>query len=241
MQRKHSCRYRNLTLKPISFHRSRRAAIFHMPVLRGFLFLLFSATTLVAFARKLSLGDRPRVRFRPEVEADAPLCVGPNIFTAYERTMHHGKWTFSSNNVQNATTIRAFHGSDATHPQCVLTPISAEEARQCLTDRHIVFIGDSITRYQGQSLMAFLHTGVWPPPHLKMPVSRFSPELECGTPGIPLRCDHWRHDDRIIDNLYYSEAGVNITVLGYYDVARGHAPIGFVKDRLYTLFNQSQV
>jgi len=46
---------------------------------------------------------------------------------------------------------------------CTLHRYSARDARKCLSDKHIMFIGDSLTRYQVLSLVYLLERGVYPP------------------------------------------------------------------------------
>jgi len=46
---------------------------------------------------------------------------------------------------------------------CSLKRYTAQQARQCLQDKHVNFIGDSLTRYHFLSLSYFLHKGRYPP------------------------------------------------------------------------------
>jgi len=45
---------------------------------------------------------------------------------------------------------------------CTLRTISADEARECLRDKTLTFVGDSVTRFQFLSLASFIKNGVWP-------------------------------------------------------------------------------
>jgi hypothetical protein len=45
---------------------------------------------------------------------------------------------------------------------CSLHRYTAQEARQCLSDKHIMFIGDSLTRFQVTSLVYLLERGQYP-------------------------------------------------------------------------------
>lgn len=46
--------------------------------------------------------------------------------------------------------------------RCRLRRFTAEQARACLAGRPLVFIGDSLTRYQYVTLLYFLEFGEWP-------------------------------------------------------------------------------
>lgn len=45
---------------------------------------------------------------------------------------------------------------------CWAANLTSSHAASCLSGRHIVFVGDSTTRYQYIALIHFLHTGAWP-------------------------------------------------------------------------------
>lgn len=49
------------------------------------------------------------------------------------------------------------------HSICRLQRYTAEDAHQCLANRHVNWIGDSLTRYQYLSMAWFLHKGAYPP------------------------------------------------------------------------------
>ena len=46
--------------------------------------------------------------------------------------------------------------------ECIMARPSAVAARRCLAGRHLVFIGDSISRYMYLALASFLVSGRWP-------------------------------------------------------------------------------
>ena len=48
--------------------------------------------------------------------------------------------------------------------ECKLRRISAAKAQNCLAGKRVLFIGDSVMRYQYMSLITYLHTGEWPAP-----------------------------------------------------------------------------
>ena len=47
---------------------------------------------------------------------------------------------------------------------CRMRRPTANQANRCLRDQSLVFVGDSLTRYQYLSLIGFLHSGLWPEP-----------------------------------------------------------------------------
>lgn len=49
------------------------------------------------------------------------------------------------------------------HPMCQLHRYTPEEARTCLAGKHLMSIGDSLSRYHFLSLATFLHKGQYPP------------------------------------------------------------------------------
>jgi hypothetical protein len=64
----------------------------------------------------------------------------------------------------NAWTIRADGSRQLELPfTCHLKRYASSEAKQCLSNRHMSFIGDSITRYQFLSLVHFVELGQYPP------------------------------------------------------------------------------
>ena len=53
----------------------------------------------------------------------------------------------------------------AFHPQgCELRRPTPQQAKQCLTNQSLSFVGDSLLRYQYLSLISFLHNKEWPEP-----------------------------------------------------------------------------
>ena len=54
---------------------------------------------------------------------------------------------------------------------CRLKRYTSSEARQCLSNKHLAFVGDSLTRYQYLSLAYLIERGQYPP--------RFSPSDNC--------------------------------------------------------------
>jgi hypothetical protein len=63
----------------------------------------------------------------------------------------------------NIWTLRADGSRELTLPlTCRLKRYTSSEARQCLSNKHLSFIGDSLTRYQYLSLAYFLERGQYP-------------------------------------------------------------------------------
>ena len=58
---------------------------------------------------------------------------------------------------------RADGSRELTHSLCTLHRYTATEATQCLANKHVNMMGDSLTRYQYLSLARFLHKGSYPP------------------------------------------------------------------------------
>jgi hypothetical protein len=87
---------------------------------------------------------------------------------------------------------------------CTLKRYTAPEARKCLLNHHISFIGDSLTRYQVLGLAYYLHHGVYPPrwPSAKTIGSRCEHRVDeynrsqcspIGSPNICAETDWERH------------------------------------------------
>jgi hypothetical protein len=83
---------------------------------------------------------------------------------------------------------------ELTLPQtCQLKRYTAHQARRCLTDKSMLFIGDSLTRYQYFSLVYFLEYKKWPP---RYPATGFDPCFQadkhnntvCSKPNEPNVC-----------------------------------------------------
>jgi hypothetical protein len=167
-----------------------------------------------------------------------PSCVP---FDDHRAILDNGFWQFSmSYNISHPNCSRTFelpvHGSP--HGRCGLHRFTGHEARECLRGKHVVFIGDSLTRHQMEALTILLETG-----HRGEPVTGdATPHAEdfpkatnyngCGTG--PLRCDvearRIRGDvDGIVKNRYYhnTQTKTNLTAFGLYKYAAGHFPVGW--------------
>ena len=102
---------------------------------------------------------------------------------------------------------------------CSLMRYSADEARQCLANEHLNFIGDSLSRYQFHSLVHFIDKGTYPP-RFPSPLvygdecqyhvdevnqSQCSPK---GQPNICMELDWYEHHkDRSWNMLYQAVGG----------------------------------
>ncbi len=91
------------------------------------------------------------------VKQTLPLCMDlkrefPGLEKGWFLTRDRGRW------------VRQLSDNTARYEleTCVLKRFTAEEARVCLSDRPMLFVGDSVMRYQYVSLVYFLHTGEWP-------------------------------------------------------------------------------
>ena len=124
-------------------------------------------------------------------------------------------------------------------PGCNTSAFTLSAVRSCFSGRHLLFIGDSVTRFQYLSLAHFLHTGAWdsgsPPLEEEKPWGSWKSFLEGATlrlqpnsyvpsnplsPSIAARelCDCWR--DGLMDN---------VAVPGY-----PHLALSSIENRFYT-------
>jgi hypothetical protein len=169
--------------------------------------------------------------------SDVPLCSLPDVFAFKEATLHSGVWKLSLDDMRSPSCKRSFEAADPIEPRCELLRVNAQQARECLNGKHIVLIGDSLTRYQYESLSVLIAYGENPDPtgrNPNHPANRWMRTAGGCTPyDGNVRCDRFRDPFRLYetlhDNKYLSVHGVNITLLGLYNVARGHAPMGFFR------------
>lgn len=62
-----------------------------------------------------------------------------------------------------AWNLRHDHSRELVLPStCVLERYSSSDAKMCLRNKHVMFVGDSLTRYQYLSLAHFLEYDIWP-------------------------------------------------------------------------------
>ena len=84
-----------------------------------------------------------------------PLCTDlkkyPNMQNGAFITRDPGHWRY-----------RMDGSREYTVDTCRLKRFTSEEAKSCLAGHHVVFIGDSVTRYQFLSLVYFIEHGRWP-------------------------------------------------------------------------------
>lgn len=116
-----------------------------------------------------------------------------------------------------------------------LRRFAADEVRGCLHNKHLLFIGDSVTRHQFESLIVLLETnspakGVSsnPTPHSAL----FRNSTNYNGCGERMRCETNRNANNhtaLMENRYYFHPRHNITItmLGLYAYAFGHAPVGW--------------
>jgi hypothetical protein len=185
-------------------------------------------------------------RYDMPSSGDVPRCSRPDIFDFHEATLRHGKWHVSHSNFTHENTTRWYEGGDKRVKQCTFQRVSADQARECLHGKHIVLIGDSITRYMFDSLSVFVAYGENPDPTSfhpwDHPVSLWAEEHGCRALKTHIvRCDRFRWQKKLlstlVDNRYLHVHGMNLSLFGYYNVARGHAPIGFFprKEKYYSV------
>jgi hypothetical protein len=166
-----------------------------------------------------------------------PVCSSPDVFAFKEATLHSGVWKLSSDDIRSPSCRRSFEAADPNEPRCELQRINSQQARECLSGKHIVLIGDSLTRYQYESLSVLIAYGENPDPtghNMNHPANRWMRTKGGCTPyDGNVRCDRYRDPNRLYetlhDNKYLSIHGMNLTLLGLYNVARGHAPMGFFR------------
>lgn len=85
-------------------------------------------------------------RWRSELSGeDLPRCAKRDVFSFLHSDLRHGKWRFSDTNVRGDMCKREYAVVDE-ESMCPVVRLSGAQVRQCLAGRHIVMIGDSLTR-----------------------------------------------------------------------------------------------
>lgn len=98
----------------------------------------------------------------PKTKDDRPECTieqvkAAQIFPQSTKTARKGQWS----------ALRADRTRSYELPACRLrfpddgTPVAISDMRECLRDTHVMFVGDSLTRYQYLSFVEVLATGKW--------------------------------------------------------------------------------
>ncbi|CAB9513509.1 expressed unknown protein [Seminavis robusta] len=146
------------------------------------------------------------------------------------------------------------------HSMCTLHRYTADEARHCLANHHLNFIGDSLTRYQFVSLVHLIHKGKYPPRWgLPFPGERCKHQDErgvgtCSPPGdanvnkeqdwqtvTPEGADEWMHFMRALGTFvfdgYMEAAGVRIKDFPFEKIAENYI---YVAPAIYSTANKTR-
>jgi hypothetical protein len=142
-----------------------------------------------------------------------------------------GNWHFTDNRVcGDGAPTAALREYRLNSPQCALKRYTGEEVRQCLGNKSILVVGDSVVRYQAMNMVVFLES--------------LLPAKPCGTANQDnrafhrngpyffcagnVRCDCMTKG-YVKDNFYYfsPELGINVTYLGYQESMFARNPIGW--------------
>lgn len=185
--------------------------------------------------------SRPeRIYFEPEKPSATGRCLRSDL-----SSLANGSWTFSGLSAAdislNESSIRQFrYRSNG----CEIRRVGVDEARSCMRDKHIVFLGDSLLRQQFSSLIIFLETGA---PAVRFinatpgivvqdaePALLFPPlsthRSGCGTSF--LRCDGpgpffdpSRNGEECNRYYFNPKHNLNVSLLGYYAAGCGRQPV----------------
>ena len=157
-------------------------------------------------------------------------------FDAYSASLETGNWSLYTYNGQPR---RSF---DVTSRSCSrgLLRYNVSQVERCLANKHVLMVGDSVTRHQMEALTVLLETGQYV--HPVMRAARVAPMTDgimkepqddrsfgCGD---VIRCD-FNKDTQQTEyyriNLYYHNArhNINVTHLGLYKFGRGRTPTGW--------------
>jgi GDSL/SGNH-like Acyl-Esterase family found in Pmr5 and Cas1p len=162
-------------------------------------------------------------------------------FDDKKATLDTGFWTFSMPGKitdRNCThTYDVVQNVSSDSEGCSLHRFEASEARSCLSGKHVVFIGDSVSRHQFESLIIWLQTGKHAVPQRRNPTP-FLHEFAVGTGNsngcgqYSVRCDYDRVETDLtlkVDNRYFrlADFDINVTAFGLYAFAYGHSPVGW--------------
>lgn len=139
---------------------------------------------------------------------------GPNTTSGLD----NGYWYYSKPNVSEPDCVREFRVDNGA---CSVHRFTHAEAISCLAGKHIVYIGDSLSRYLFQALYVWLESGSPPDPLNAIEPHQTNAWIMehhgFGGCGGSLRCD--RVGEKTLDNMYYynAEHNLNVTYVGYSD------------------------
>ncbi len=119
--------------------------------------------------------------------------------------------------------------------------VEVEKARHCLKDKHIVFIGDSHTRFQFDALVVFLETGKHQSPISRSFGNRLSPDMPplnaAGQSSVIRQEFHiaynypngtYKSGTHACQKYYHNSAlGLTVSLLGLSGYSYGHSPVGW--------------
>jgi GDSL/SGNH-like Acyl-Esterase family found in Pmr5 and Cas1p len=164
-------------------------------------------------------------------------------FDQTKATLDSGFWTFSlPHNISSPLCSHHYHvasndSSAAAEDGCKLRRFTAEGGRKCLSGKHVVFIGDSVSRHQFESLVIWMETGEHANPisHNPTPHSAaFSKQARnangCGHPRVRCDYDDGRKNSTVkTDNRYYfnPEFNFNLSMFSVFSTSNGHSPVGW--------------
>lgn len=156
-----------------------------------------------------------------------------------------GIWNFSDIDVRAQNCTRHFQ---LQQPFCPLRRFTLDDAYKCLAHKHIVMIGDSLTRHQYTALVLWLALqeetlpfvqDTMDAPNPTPTSSRLPPGADVTGCGTVTKCDiwprgspEWADKKKHLSNFYYynKQHDFNITVFGYYTSTMGHTPVGWTAE-----------
>jgi hypothetical protein len=113
--------------------------------------------------------------------------------------------------------------------QCTLKRYEPDDVVSCFADKHIAFIGDSISRYQFGNMITYVETGLptWPCHEVWQLNTVMQQRGMGGMCGNRVRCDTMGEFNR--DNCYYHSPSlrVNVSFFCYFEAGYLRTPIGW--------------
>jgi hypothetical protein len=180
--------------------------------------------------------EREHVSFHPNP------CLGPPV--PLPASFNQSLWYYNTPDVHSTKFWRRYYAHNG---ECGIKRFHHADTVSCLRNKHVLFVGDSLTRYQYLSLVLFLEFGRWPE---QMGGNRSHPGLlwegEFGSwtdytvaTNVVFnrreRCDCYKGEgpkerSKTITNRDYfnPDLNINVTFIGWFEQLQGHFPLGWL-------------